>query len=696
MEAVLQAESQECGLACLVMIAGYHGLHLDLMSLRRRFSISIKGTNLAQLVRYAQSLDFSCRPLRLELEDMAKLRLPCILHWDMTHFVVLETVRRGRLHLLDPASGRRVLPLAEASRHFTGVALELSPNVTFRPAQQKARIRLRELTGRAIGLKRALANIFALALALEVVALLAPQVTQWVVDGALVSADHDLLLIAVLGGCLLMLIDFVLRMARGWMGLRLNQQLALQWSGNLFSHLLRLPWPYFEKRQLGDITARFQSLTAIRNVLTNGAIMVVLDGLVTLITLGMMLLYSPVLTGIVAIALALYMVLRVAFYQPLRNASEERIVLAARENSYFLETIRAVLPLKLFNTTSLRLATWQNLVADVQNRDVATQKMLLAFTSLNTLIFGLEGMLLLYVGGMAVLDGTLSLGMLLAFIAYKSQFTGRASQLIDLGVEIRMLSLHAERLADIALETPEPDSHMETDLERIEPRIELRDVSYRYAEGEPWVLRNLSLVIEAGDSVAIVGRSGCGKSTLFKLMLGLLTPTEGEILVGGIPARQLGPQAIRNLVGAVMQEDQLLAGSLAENIASFDPEADQQRIEEAARQANIHKAVANMPMGYQTLVAEMGSGLSGGQKQRVLLARALYKRPRILALDEATSHLDLHSEQHVVQALQRMPMTRITIAHRRETISFARRLVCLDKGAVVEDVRLDEERQVSA
>ncbi|WP_313054765.1 peptidase domain-containing ABC transporter [Pseudomonas lopnurensis] len=696
MKVTLQAESQECGLACLVMIAGYHGLHLDLMSLRRRFSISIKGTNLAQLVRYAQSLDFSCRPLRLELEDMAKLRLPCILHWDMNHFVVLEKVRRGRLHLLDPATGRRVLPLAEASRHFTGVALELSPNVAFRPAQQKARIRLRELTGRATGLKRALANIFALALALEVVALLAPQVTQWVVDGALVSADHDLLLIAVLGGCLLMLIDFVLRMARGWMGLRLNQQLALQWSGNLFSHLLHLPWPYFEKRQLGDITARFQSLTAIRNVLTNGAIMVVLDGLVTLITLGMMLLYSPVLTGIVAIALALYMVLRVAFYQPLRNASEERIVLAARENSYFLETIRAVLPLKLFNTTSLRLATWQNLIADVQNRDVATQKMLLAFTSLNTLIFGLEGMLLLYVGGMAVLDGTLSLGMLLAFIAYKSQFTGRASQLIDLGVEIRMLSLHAERLADIALETPEPDSHMETDLERIEPRIELRDVSYRYAEGEPWVLRNLSLVIEAGDSVAIVGRSGCGKSTLFKLMLGLLTPTEGELLVGGIPVRQLGPQAVRNLVGAVMQEDQLLAGSLAENIASFDPESDQERIEEAARQANIHKAIANMPMGYQTLVAEMGSGLSGGQKQRVLLARALYKRPRILALDEATSHLDLHSEQHVVQALQRMPMTRITIAHRRETIAFARRLICLDKGAVVEDVRLDEERQASA
>ncbi|WP_397378973.1 peptidase domain-containing ABC transporter [Pseudomonas sp.] len=692
MRVTLQAESQECGLACLVMVAAAHGLHLDLATLRRRFSISIKGTNLAQLMRYAQVLEFSCRALRLELDELRKLRTPCILHWNLNHFVVLEKVRGERLVILDPATGRKVITLDEVSRHFTGVALELTPNVTFRPAQEKPRLRLRDLTGRVLGLKRALGNIFVLALALEVVALLSPQVTQWVVDGALVSADHHLLLLAVLGGCLLMLIDFVLRMARGWMNLRLNQQLALQWSGNLFSHLLRLPFPYFEKRHLGDITARFQSLGAIRNVLTNGAITVVLDGLVTLITLGMMLLYSKALTGIVLVALALYGLLRLAFYQPLRNASEERIVLAAKENSYFLETIRAVLPLKLFNATPLRLATWQNLMADVQNRDVATQKMLLVFASFNTLIFGLEGMLLLYVGGMAVLEGALSLGMLLAFIAYKGQFTGRASKLIDLYIEIRMLSLHAERLADIALEPTEPQGGMETDLERIEPRIELKDVSFRYAEGEPWVLRNLSLSIEPGDAVAIVGCSGCGKSTLFKLMLGLLEPTEGEIRVGGIPIRQLGPEALRGLVGAVMQEDQLLAGSLAENIACFDPQACQVRVEDAARKAHIHKAIGRMPMGYQTLVAEMGSGLSGGQRQRVLLARALYKQPKILALDEATSNLDLHSEQHVVGAMHHLPMTRITIAHRRETIAFAKRLICLDKGSIVEDVRLDQQQ----
>ena len=689
MRTILQSESHECGLACLAMVASAYGLHLDLATLRRRFSISVKGTSLPQIVHYAQALEFSCRPVRLELDELKQLRLPCILHWNLNHFVVLEKVRAQRVMILDPAVGRRSLKMDEVSRCFTGVALELSPSGTFQPAQKKPRLRLRELTGRVFGLKRALVNILILALALEVVALLSPQVTQWVVDHALVSADYDLLLLAVIGGCLLLVIDFALRMARGWMGLRLNQQLTLQWTSNFFHHLLRLPWSFFEKRHLGDITARFQSLEAIRAVLANGAITIVLDALVALITFGLMLLYSKILTAIVLVAVGLYVLLRWVFYLPLRNATEERIVLATRENAYFLETIRAVQPLKLFNLAPLRLATWQNLLTDVQNRDLKTQKMLLVFGGCNTLIFGLEGMLLLYIGGLAVLNNTLTLGMLLAFLAYKSQFTSRASKLIDLGIEIKMLSLHVERMADIALETPESDAVMETDLSRITPRIEFRGVSFRYAEGERWVIKNLSLTIDAGDTVALVGRSGCGKSTLFKLMLGLLEPTEGDIRIGGISIRQLGPTALRKMVGVVMQDDQLMAGSLAENISCFEPGATQECIEEAAQRANIHKAIINMPMGYQTLIAEMGSGLSGGQKQRLLLARALYKQPVILALDEATSHLDLHGEQHVVSNLQSLSITKVVIAHRRETVSMVSRIIHLEDGQVTEDIRLD-------
>ncbi len=701
MKAILQAEAQECGLACLAMIGTAHGTSQGLRELRQRFPASSRGTTLSQLMRQAQQVGFSCRALRLELNELDKLRLPCVLHWDLNHYVVLRSVDKSQLTILDPAQGQRVLSISEASHHFTGVALELSVDATFQPATQSPRIRLSELTGRVIGLKRALSNIFVLALVLELVGLMAPQVTQWVVDGALVSADRDLLLIAVLGGGLLVLIDFILRMARGWMALRLNQQLSIQWSANLFAHLMRLPWTFFEKRPLGDIAARFQSLSAIRRVLTEGAITGFLDGLVTLITLGMMFLYSATLSAIVLLALGFYGLLRWAFYRPLRNASEERIVLAAKEHSYFLESIRAALPLKLFGATSIRVATWQNMVADVQNRDVKTQRMLLGFSSANTLIFGLEGMLLLYLGGLAVLERELSLGMLLAFIAYKSQFTARASRLIDLMVEVRMLSLHAERIADIALETPEVTDRPLVNYaaiadDAIGVRIEFKKVSFRYAEGEPWVLREFSLVIEPGESVAVVGRSGCGKSTMFKLLLGLLSPTEGDVLIAGVSVKQLGPVGVRNLVGIVMQEDQLLAGTLAENIACFDPDASRERVEEAARKANVHKAILKMPMGYETLVAEMGSGLSGGQKQRVLLARVLYRQPCVIALDEATSHLDLHNEQHVVHALRQVTATRIMIAHRPETVMMADRLIRMQTGQIVEDVPISHLQPLQA
>lgn len=692
MRVTLQSERQECGLACLVMIAEFHGLNLNLANIRRKFSTSIKGTNLAQLVNFANSLNFSSRALRLELNEVYKLKTPCILHWDLNHFVVLEKSKGRKLTLLDPAFGRKVVTITELSNHFTGVALELTPNTEFQAEPLKPRIRLKYLTKHIVGLKRALTNIFVLAIALETIALLSPQVTQWVVDGALVSSDHDLLLLTVIGGCLLTVIGFTLRILQGWMALRLSQQLNLQLSGNLFGHMLRLPWSYFEKRQLGDIAARFQSLSAIRSVLTNGAITAILDGIVALTTLTMMFLYSPTLTAIAATALISYGTLRLVFYLPLRNASEERIVLSAREHSYFLETLRAILPLKLFNGTSLRLANWQNLIVDVQNRDTTTQKLLLGFASLNTLIFGLEGMLLLYVGGVAVLNGALSLGMLLAFIAYKGQFTGRASKLIDLSIEVRMLSLHAERLAEIALEEREPEGTIEVDLGRLESSVEFREVSFRYAENEPWIIKKLSLMVKSGDSVAIVGHSGCGKTTLFKLLVGLLTPTEGDILIGGIPIRQLGPLACRNLVGAVMQDDKLLTGSLAENISCFESSICYEHMKEVARLANIEQIIDGMPMGYQTLVSESGTGLSGGEKQRILLARALYRKPKILALDEATSHLDLISEQNVINSLKELSTTRLFIAHRHETLTFAKRIVRLGGGILLEDTYVDKTK----
>ena len=687
----LQSEATECGLACLATIAGHHGLRIDLRDLRRRFPVSLKGVTLAQLMRHAGSLQLATRALRCEPADLAKLQLPCVLHWNLDHFVVLERVAGDRVDIVDPACGRRRVPRAEVSSRFTGVALELTPTAGFVALDTRRRLRLRDLTGRVAGLGRALANILLLAFALEAVALVNPIVTQFVVDGALVTGDRDLLVLAVLGGAALLCIDFVLRMARGWIGLRIDQQLAVQWTANLFTHLLRLPMRFFEQRHLGDITSRFVSLTSIRNTLTNGAIAAALDGVMALATFALMWVYSSRLAVVALLAVASYAAIRAAAYRPLRAASEERIVLSARENSYFLESIRAALPLKLYGRVTERIARWQNLMVDVQNRDVATRRMALWFASAATFISGAEGMLLLYLGGLAVLDRTMSLGMLLAFLAYRLQFGERTTKLVDLAVEVRMLGLHAERLADIALEPPEDEASIETDTDRLAPRLEVRDVSFRYADGEPWVLRHVDLVIEAGESVAIVGASGCGKTTLLKLLLGLHEPSEGEIRLGAarasVPIRRLGAAAYRALIGTVLQDDVLLSGSLADNIACFDPRHDRDAIEAAAMAAAVHDDIVAMPMGYQTLIGELGSSLSGGQKQRVLLARALYKAPKLLALDEATSHLDLDNERRVNAAIRRLSLTRITIAHRPETIASAGRVVRLDRGAVIDDVR---------
>jgi ATP-binding cassette, subfamily B, bacterial CvaB/MchF/RaxB len=703
---ILQSESAECGLACLAMLAGAHGLRLDLSELRRRFSISLKGADLSQLIRHAEALNFACRPLRLELDEMNQLQLPCMLHWDLNHFVVLTKVSgafgtsKGTITILDPAVGKREMSLIEASPHFTGVALEITPTPAFKPADERRKVKLRDLIGKVFGLKRALINIILLAVGLEAIALVSPIVTQWVVDGALVTGDRDLLLLTVLGGGVLMVLQFLLSMARGWIGLRMNQQLSIQFTANLFSHLLKLPLAFFEKRHIGDITSRFASLSAIRSALTQGAVSVLLDGVMAVVTLAMMMLYAPKLTFVVLVALGLYFLLRWASYGAFRNASEERIVLSAKENSFFLETIRAVQPLKLFGRTPERLSRWQNLMVDVQNRDLQTQKMELWFSTANTLIFGVEGMLILYLGGTAVLGQQMTLGMLLAFMAYKGQFAGRATALINLMMQIKMLSLHSERLADIALEPPEKTSELLIDIEKIVPRIELRDVSFRYADGEPWVLRNFSLIIEPGEHVAICGPSGCGKTTLMKLILGLLEPNEGEIRIGDpntgqgaaqsvgqYSLKQLGAAQFRSLVGTVMQNDSLLSGSLAENISCFDPSTDLARVEVSARAAEMHAAITAMPMGYQTLVGDMGSTLSGGQQQRILLARALYKQPKILALDEATSALDTENERKVSDAIKALSLTRIVVAHRRETINAAERVIMMAQGRVERDVR---------
>lgn len=690
MRATLQSESSECALACLAMIASAHGFYADLAELRRRFPVSLKGATLAQLIRHAYALGFAARPLRLELEELGELALPCILHWDLNHFVVLKRVQRDRVVILDPAVGERVLPRAVVSKHFTGVALELTPTAEFKPVDVRRRVRFGELTGRVRGLPVALTQLFVLALALEVFALAAPLFNQFVIDEVVVSGDRELLDVLLIGFALLLITQTAISLLRHWLMMRLALDVNYQWSASLFAHLLRLPAAFFEKRHLGDIVSRFGSLAAMQNTLTTAVIGAVLDGIMAVLALAILFLYSPTLTLVALLAVAAYALVRLAVYRPFRNATEERLVLAAKEQLHFLETLRAMLPLKLSGRESERRARWQHLLADVFNRDVRTEKLGIVFSISQTAITGAATLAIFYLGARLVMDNELTIGMLIAFASYQATFTGRMQALIGYAFDWRMLGLHAERLAEIALEPPEERPPVETDAARLAPRIELRNISFCYADGEPWVLKNLSLLIEPGESVAIIGPSGCGKSTLMKSVLGVLAPTEGEVFIDGIPIRRLGLAQYRRLIGAVLQDDHLLAGSIAENIAFFDPQPEDRRIEAAARVAAVHEEIHRMPMGHQTLVGDLGTSLSGGQKQRVLLARALYKRPKILVLDEATSHLDVFNERRVNQAIAGLKLTRIVVAHRPETIASAGRVIALGSADSAEQSEVTE------
>lgn len=691
MPVVLQTEASECGLACLAMLLAHHGTVTDLPALRGRHGAMPQGMTISDLARTAGAEQLATRAVRLDLPELSQLRLPCILHWDLGHFVVLRAIRSGRFHITDPAFGERSLTLEELSPRFSGVAMEAWPSSGFVPRQEAQRISLRQLVGKVSGLWPTLWRVLSVSLALEVLALLSPLFMQWIVDHVVVSRDLDLLGTLAVGFVLLLVIQQLMTILRAWLVLRVGTQLRVQWRSNVLAHLLRLPLDFFARRHLGDVMSRFGSIGNIQQVLTSTFVEAALDGVMVLLALGLMLLYSPALAAVAVVSVLLYVAVRTIWYGPLRRATAERLVRSANESSHLLETVRGMRAIRLFSRHAERMGAWQSLmVADV-NAGLRIQKLDIAYRFIRRTLSGLFGLLLLWMGARYVIEGTLSVGMLLAFLAYRSQFDSRFTELVNKWFDLRMLGLDAQRLADIVLTPTEPGGSPRATVANAQPpEIEITDLHFRYAAGSPEVLAGLNLKIAAGQSVAIAGASGCGKTTLVSLLLGVYQPQKGGITIDGVSLEQLGLDAWRNQVGTVMQDDSLFAGSLADNISFFDPKPDRVWMEQCAQHAAIHDDILRMPMGYQTLAGDMGTTLSGGQKQRVLLARALYRKPRVLILDEATSHLDVTCEAAVGRAIAAMPLTRIVVAHRPQTLASVDRVVELHAGRVLRDETASE------
>ncbi|WNO07794.1 peptidase domain-containing ABC transporter [Teredinibacter sp. KSP-S5-2] len=686
---VLQAECTECGLACLAMVAGYHGYDVDMIALRRRFSVSSHGTSMRQIISMAGRLQLSSRLLRLEVEEIQHLQLPSILHWDMNHFVVLTKVKKNSVVINDPASGERVLTKEQFSQSFTGIALELSPTDAFEKKKDKTELKISHFWTRIVGLKRSLLQLFVLSLLLQLFAIITPFYMQTAIDDIVFRKDTNLLLVLAFGFFLLLMIQVATSTLREVIILKLSTRLSMQMSSNLFRHLIRLPLDYFSRRHMGDVVSRFSSLASIRDLLTTSLISAMVDGFMVIITLSAMFFYSVKLTGIVLIIVCVYGAIRWGLYRPFRLLSEEFLVSEAKESSHFMESVRAIQTIKLFQGENLRQNEWQNRLADSINKNIRISQWTIGYNTINGVLFGLENILIVYFAAIAVMENSISVGMLFAFVAYKTHFIASADNLITKWIELKMLGLHLDRLSDITFTQAEDvDSYLDKELSldqnddlvakvstALEGSIEVKNLSFRYSESSPFLFENLNFVIEKGESVVITGPSGCGKTTLLKIMMGLLQPTSGTVLIDDIDVTK--SRRYRSQIASVMQDDDLLSGSIADNISCFSASADMNKVMEFADMACIHNEIMHMTMQYNTLVGDMGSSLSGGQKQRVILARALYRTPRILFMDEATSHLDVNNEIAINNNIKNLNITRVMVAHRMETVNSAGREIAL-------------------
>jgi len=679
-----QTQAAECGLTCIGMIAGFYGHHIDMVSLRQRFPTSLKGSTLANVMSFAQNLGLGSRAVRLELDELNKLKLPCILHWDMNHFVVLKGITKNKLIIHDPARGVRKVVMDEVSDSFTGVALELYPVATFEKKDEKKSISMLSLIRNVSGIGSAFMQVALLSVALEFFGIITPFYMQWVIDQVLVSADRDLLTLLGVAFICITLFQNLITALRSWVTTWFSSMLSVQWSSNLCAHLLGLPLNYFEERHVGDILSRFGSISTIQNTLTGRFISSVFDGVMALVTLGVIFTYNATLTFVVLGLFLLYALIRWISFEPFRRANEDQLMASAVVQSQLLESIRGVQAIKLNNKQDLRVSTYTNETVESTNKGITTQKLSIGFSTLQGTISGIGKIVLIWLAASQVLDGNFTSGMLVAFISFSDQFISRSAGLINALIEFKMLRLHGERLSDIVLSEQEQnmESHVALAEEKGPVRIDISALSFRYSANDPEIFTDFNLSIAAGESVAIIGPSGQGKTTLAKLLLGLLKPDAGCISVNGVDYTKLGMTCYRDLIGSVMQNDMMFAGSIMDNISFFDSNLDRQRVESAARIAQIHNDIIAMPMGYNSMVGDMGSSLSGGQAQRIILARALYRQPRILILDEATSHLDVARESAINDAIRHMHITRVIIAHRPETILSADRILMINHNGV--------------
>ncbi len=676
---VFQAETNECGLACLTMISGFYGQKFDLNGLRSRLGSNALGASARQLLELAEKLSLRGRAIKLELEDLPDLSLPAILHWDLDHFVVLKKLSRKSAHIHDPAVGVRRYAFDELSHHFTGVALELSPRANYSKAMEVSSLKLSELLESVKISLASMGLVFFMTLVLQVLAILNPLYLQLVIDQGLVKGDTELIFMLALLFVGLVILKTGLAHLRGVHLMHFGNYVGLQLVSGVARHLSALPLNYFERREMGDIVSRFGSLENIRRLITQEMITVLVDGLFSLLTLFLLYLYSPLLGSVVLITVAMFAVMRAFSLARERDLRQEALVVAAKQQTKFMENIRSVGVARINGVEPMRHNDWESSYTEQLNSSMRLERFQLSLGSIQSLMFGLENISIIYLGATLVTAGNLSIGQLMSFIFLKQHFTSSVLAMIPKLSDIRLLSLDLERIADVVQQQSEDTASDNSLLPAPrESDIQLRDLGFSYDGSEQQLLSEINFTFAQGQTTALVGPSGCGKSTLLKLILGLEKPVSGSVQIGGRNIKQINHRELRSMMSAVMHGDGLLSGDLAYNIHLGTESVDWERMDQLSAALGLEDFIVNLPLGYATEIGELGSILSAGQVQRILLARALYRQPKILLLDETLSNLGTEAAVKILDYIKREGLTLVLVTHNPELLGRADSILDLD------------------
>jgi len=676
------SESNECGLACLASVCEYFRGTVGLKEIQQLAVHSGRGETLLELRNLAERLGLTARGVGVELGGLEVLGKPAILHWEMNHFVVLERTTRAGIRIMDPAVGRMEVPWAEVDKSFTGVALELEPSDRWHTASRPPRkASVFDFVGPFSLWRTDVVLILLLSLLLEALVLVAPFQMQLSVDTAVAAGDGRLVWVLGLGFGVVVLIQSAVSLVRAWASTVFGARFGFALRDRFVRALHSKPPGFFLKHHTGDILNRAHSVDAIQTVVTGNLIQAMLDALMSVAMVAVMFLAVPLMAATVLAFGLLNIGVTTFLRQSALESSRRALRAGANADSAFLENTRAARAIRLFGKESVRTSVWRNKYVTLTNLNLGVSRLTMFSGQIAELTGTLGNVALISLGTWLVLDGRITLGTLMMFFAFKTFFVERLNSFVNYLMELRRVQTHAERIDTVLGERRPADEELASAPFAVAPgegvRIEVRDVWFRYGNDAPWILQGVNLVVEPGESVAITGPSGSGKTTLMGVMLGLLEPTQGEVLVNGRNRRTISSTDFSRLIGVVMQDDILFQGTVADNISFFDAPLSMERVKAAAEKANIAREIERMPMQYYSLLAEAAQDISGGQKQRLFIARAIYHEPQALFLDEATSHLDTESERLVSQAIRGMNMTRVLVAHRKETIASADRVFVL-------------------